>query len=184
ANGGGGGGGVCAAGPVRIPAVEIDAADAEGRTALMLAARAGHVEPSRRLIEAGADRETADHEGMTPWMLAAASGHEPAMRALLPLSPTPAYLQRKNRKGKTAYELAAAAGNEAAVAYLRPRLGDLVKDVKVEPPKAESIVGKAGDSPLFRAIESGDLETLQLLVREKVSIDGRDDKGRTALIVA
>jgi len=72
------------AGPVRIPAVEIDARDTEGHTALMLAARAGHVEVFKRLIEAGADREAVDHDGMAPWMLAAASGHEPAMTALLP----------------------------------------------------------------------------------------------------
>ena len=53
----------------------VDTVNQEGRTALMEAARLGHVEVVRLLIEAGATTELEDHKGQTARVLAERSGH-------------------------------------------------------------------------------------------------------------
>jgi hypothetical protein len=52
----------------------LDAVDAQGRTALMLAARAGHDEIVRALLGAGADADACDCDGADAVALATAHG--------------------------------------------------------------------------------------------------------------
>ena len=170
------------AAPLKLPQVEINAQDSEGRSALMYAAQGGHVDVIQALTQANAVRELVDREGNTAWMLAAEAGHEQAMVASLVQAPQKDYLNRKNKAGKTAYELAAMNGHADVVAYFERSLGDLVK-VKIVPKKIEPI-GRAGDSPLFKAVMAGEVETVQDLLNRGTPIDGRDDKGQTVLMLA
>ena len=54
-----------------IPGVDVNEGDANGFTALMLAAQSGHVSTVRLLIRLGADPNLAMHDGWTPVMEAA-----------------------------------------------------------------------------------------------------------------
>ena len=61
--------------------VDVNAVDAQGRTALMRAALQGDAARVRRLLEAGADPQRRDLEGRSAADLARLAGHE----SLLPL---------------------------------------------------------------------------------------------------
>ena len=56
-------------------ASNIDAVDASGRTALMIACVNGHADVARALMEAGCDLSAADGEGRSAERLAEAHGH-------------------------------------------------------------------------------------------------------------
>jgi len=62
--------------------VEIDARDASGRTALMLATLHGRTGAVERLLAHGADPNAADADGTTP-LQAAMTGNQPAIVAAL-----------------------------------------------------------------------------------------------------
>ncbi len=55
--------------------LDIDKRDDSGRTALFLAADAGHIDAARTLCDAGADLSIFDYAGVTPLHVAAAHGH-------------------------------------------------------------------------------------------------------------
>jgi hypothetical protein len=61
---------------------DIDARDAGGRTALMLATLNGHLPAVEVLLGAGADANAADGDGVTP-LQAAMNGNQPAIAAAL-----------------------------------------------------------------------------------------------------
>ena len=52
-------------------------------TPLRMAARYGHLEVSRLLVDAGADPSRANSDGATPLMVAAQNGHPEVLRLLL-----------------------------------------------------------------------------------------------------
>ncbi len=54
---------------------DLDAADGNGRTALMLAAQRGHVDMVRLLLDAGADAARTDRDGLSAADLARRAGH-------------------------------------------------------------------------------------------------------------
>lgn len=61
---------------------DVNATDPQGRTALMLAARRGHLEACRSLLEAGADVSCTSVAGDTALLLATAAGHSTVVRLL------------------------------------------------------------------------------------------------------
>lgn len=94
---------------------DINAKDAEGRTALMYAARNGQGEVVRILIEAGADVNARDNEGMTAVMYAAGGSDADTVRYLV--------------AGKADVE---AVDNSGAIALYRTRPGTKVREVLLE----------------------------------------------------
>ena len=64
-------------------AVDVDAREADGTTALHWAAHKGDAEAVRLLLAAGADVEAANRYSVTPLMLACARGSAPIVEALL-----------------------------------------------------------------------------------------------------
>ena len=62
---------------------DLNLANNNGLTALMLAAGHGHVEVVRVLLEAGADVNLASNNGSTASMLAAGQGHVEVVRLLV-----------------------------------------------------------------------------------------------------
>jgi uncharacterized protein len=79
--------------------VNQEARDSDGRTALLLAARANDIEAARRLIEAGADVNAKDKIHDTPYLYAGAEGHLEILRLCLAAG---ANLKDTNRYGGTA----------------------------------------------------------------------------------
>ncbi len=81
----------------------VDAADALGRTALMHAAREGHVQIVATLIEAGANVNASDHYGTTALMEAARAGTAATLRLLAEAQPD---VRATDKHGRDALTLA------------------------------------------------------------------------------
>jgi ankyrin repeat protein len=125
----------------------VDARDARGRSALHVAAGAGHETIVAELIEAGADPALADARQRTPLMEAARGGHLAVVDQLLRQLPDGGATQARavDAEGRTLLALACEA--EAATPALIERLLAL----GVDPSQAD----REGKRPLDRAAEAG-----------------------------
>ena len=74
----------------------IEARDAYGRSALLLAVLAHHVETAQLLIEHGADPNAVDDRLDTPWLATGTTGSVAMLETLLPAGPD---MSIKNRYG-------------------------------------------------------------------------------------
>ncbi len=93
----------------------LEARDAQGRTALLLATALGHTALASRLMEAGADVNAQDDQRDSPYLLAGAEGNLPILRLALAHG---ADLRSTNRFGGTALIPAAERGHAEAVRLL------------------------------------------------------------------
>jgi hypothetical protein len=101
---------------------DIDARDAHGQTAVMLAAMAGRADLVEWLAMHGADLDHTAKYGLSAVMLAALHGHTGVVRVLVGAG---ANLELRGTgapgfAGKTAYDLAVARGDAATAALLQP----------------------------------------------------------------
>lgn len=78
---------------------DLEARDAQGRTALLLAVAGNHVAMAKALLAAGASPNTQAANRDTPWLLAGASGRTEIVAAMLPLKLD---LSLRNRYGGNA----------------------------------------------------------------------------------
>ncbi len=103
---------------VRLLAGKADLAarDTQGRTALLLATHADHVEIARVLIEAGADVNAKDGLKDTPFLYAGAEGRDEILKLILATGK--AKLDDTNRYGGIALIPAAHHGHPTTVAIL------------------------------------------------------------------
>jgi CubicO group peptidase (beta-lactamase class C family) len=81
---------------------DLDRKDAQGSTALVVAATFGQTASARALIEAGADLELRDAWGSAPLHLAALFGHQEIVQALLDKG---ARRRARNGSGSTAFDI-------------------------------------------------------------------------------
>lgn len=78
---------------------DLEARDAQGRTALLLAVAGNHVAVAEALLAAGASSDAQAANRDTPWLLAGAAGRAGIVAAMLPLKPD---LSLRNRYGGNA----------------------------------------------------------------------------------
>ena len=95
---------------------DLEARDRQGRTALLLATHANHVEIARALIEAGADVNAKDGIKDTPFLYAGAEGRDEILELILATGR--AKLDDTNRYGGTALIPAAHHGHPSTVRIL------------------------------------------------------------------
>lgn len=93
----------------------IDAQNASGQTALLIAVAENRLEAAVALIDAGADinRQAGNHD--TPWLLAGAQGRTEMLRRMLPKGPD---FNLRNRYGGSALIPACHYGHVDAVQFL------------------------------------------------------------------
>lgn len=77
----------------------VDAVDAQGRSALLLAVQSGHTEAAKALLDAGASPNVQAANQDTPWLLAGARGRTAMLAAMIPRGPD---LSIRNRFGGNA----------------------------------------------------------------------------------
>jgi ankyrin repeat protein len=97
---------------LRHPALDVDASNAAGETALMMAALKGQLEWVRRLLDRGAKLE---RPGWTPLHYAATGPNAAIVRLLLERG---AYVEPRSPNGSTPLMMAARYGSEEAVKAL------------------------------------------------------------------
>ncbi|KAK3247941.1 hypothetical protein CYMTET_42571 [Cymbomonas tetramitiformis] len=144
---------------------EVDAEDAEGRTALTVALAFGQEAAARALLEAGAGVNAGT--GRRPLHVAAEKGK---VEMLIELAGKGAEVDAEDREGRTALMVALAFGQEgAARALLEAGAG---------------VNAGTGQRPLHAAAKKGMEEMVRELVGKGAEVDAEDGEGRTALTVA
>jgi uncharacterized protein len=149
----------------------VDARDAGGRTALLLATHGNHVEAARVLVAAGADVNAKDAISDSPYLYAGAEGRDAILRLTLANG---ADLKSVNRYGGTALIPAAHHGHVATVRIL------LETDIDIDH------VNRLGWTALLEAVILGDggaahTEIVRLLVDKGARTDIADREGTTPL---
>mmetsp|Transcript_35500 Transcript_35500/g.95249 ORF Transcript_35500/g.95249 Transcript_35500/m.95249 type:complete len:395 (-) Transcript_35500:347-1531(-) len=143
---------------IAADAVELDYADENGHTPLILAVRGGHLEVVGLLLDAGADIELASDypaDVDCPLSAAAGRGDMPMLELLLGRG---AKLEGSGRDGRTALMTAAAKGQVAAVRKL-VSMGAVVDAPKVD-----------GTTALFWAAYAGHADVVVTLINAGADI--------------
>ncbi|GAB9471439.1 Serine/threonine-protein phosphatase 6 regulatory ankyrin repeat subunit [Globisporangium polare] len=147
----------------------IDALDAEGVTALYIAACNGFTDIARWLLTRGADVEFSDGDGETPLYVATLNGFLDIVILLLDIGG--ANVNRGDADGATPMYVACEHGRLKVAQAL------------LERGASAEIADAAGDTPLHVAAQNGHVEVVKLLLTRQ-SLDMGVDRGNTAGVTA
>ena len=154
---------------LRDAGAALDAADADGHTAAMVAAALGHTGTLRALARLGADVLSANLHGETALLLAAEGGHADAVRALAGLGAT---VDARTVEGDTALMRAALGGHGETAAALC----ELGADVNAR--------NRGGYTPLILAAGAGHGRTAAALLALGADRRAARNDGLTAVLAA
>jgi ankyrin repeat protein len=135
-------------------------------TALILAARMGHVPVILKLLENGADVNDRDRDGITALMYAAGRGHVDAVQRLIEKS---AKTQARDNNASTALHHAAAGNHVEVIAKLLKNGAEI------------NAVDSDGYSSLFRAVVKGNSEAVENLLSHGADCNLRTTTGWSAV---
>jgi ankyrin repeat protein len=139
--------------------VDINAALADGTTALHWAAHANEDEVARLLIAAGADANSVNRYGVTPLTLAATSGNAMLVGALLEAGADPAVTVGE---GETILMTAARAGNV-----------DIIRALVANGADVNAAEQWQGQTPLFYAAVENHADAVKVLVELGAQVNRR-----------
>jgi ankyrin repeat protein len=154
----------------------IDARNLAGATALYFAAEAGHPSIAQRLIERGADVKLTGRSGISPVAAAAYAGNDEIVAALLARG---ADERTSDDTGKPPIVYAAAGARLDIVKRLLARN----IDVNARYPNDLTVLMWAS-GPDDKAPEAQATKVVSFLLDAGAHVDDRDDRGRTALMIA
>jgi ankyrin repeat protein len=154
----------------------INARNLAGATALYFAAEAGHTSVAQRLIERGADVKLAGRSGISPVAAASYAGNDAIVEALLARG---ADERAPDETGKPAIVYAAAKARLDIVKRLLARN----IDTNTRYPNDLTLLMWAS-GPDEKVLEAHAIEVVSYLLDAGAHIDDRDNRGRTALMIA
>jgi ankyrin repeat protein len=154
----------------------IDARNLAGATALFLAAEGSHISIAQRLIERGADVNLTGRSGVSPIAAAAYAGSEIIFDALLARG---ADERAPDDTGKSPVVYAAARARFEIVTRLLARNIDVNARYRNDLTLLMWASGPYEGAPEARAVK-----VVTSLLDAGAHIDDRDDRGRTALMIA
>jgi ankyrin repeat protein len=154
----------------------IDARNLAGATALYFAAEGSHATVVQRLIERGADVKLTGRNGVSPVAAAAYAGNDTIVEALLDHG---ADERVPDETGKPPIVYAAAGARVEIVKRLLARN----IDVNARYPNSLTLLMWAS-GPDENAPEAQAVQVVTCLLDAGAHIDDRDDRGRTALMIA
>jgi len=152
------------------PGVNIDAADTGQRTSLIFAAREGHIEVVKYLLEKNAAVNHPDKYGQTPLVWASAEGKPDVVSILLEAS---ADIEAEDNDGQTPLIWASSEGRSQVVEILLEYNANI-----------KCIDAEFGRTPLMRAVMENHTETMIMLVEYNAKLETSDNDGRTAFMLA
>ena len=150
--------------------VDVNAAEADGTTALHWAARANDLQAADMLLRAGANVKLANRYGVTPLYLASTNGNAAMIELLLKAGADP---NSALPEGETALMTAARSGSVDAVNRLVARGADLNRKEAWR-----------GQNALMWAAAEGHAEVIRALVAHGADIRARSNGGFTPLLFA
>jgi ankyrin repeat protein len=154
----------------------IDARNLAGATALYVAAEGSHAAVVQRLIEHGADVKLTGRSGISPVAAAAYAGNDSIVEALLDHG---ADERVPDETGKPPVVYAAAG---ARIEIVRRLLARNI-DVNARYPNDLTLLMWAS-GPDENAPEAQAVQVVSYLLDAGAHVDDRDDRGRTALMIA
>jgi ankyrin repeat protein len=154
----------------------IDARNLDGATALYFAAEGSHILIAQRLIERGADVNLTGRSGISPIAAAAYAGNELIVEALLAHGADPLV---PDETGKPPIVYAAA----GARLDIMKRLLARKIDINARYPNDLTLLMWAS-GPDQQVPEAQAIKVIAYLLEAGAHIDDRDDRGRTALMIA
>lgn len=155
---------------------DVDHANLAGSTALIRAATANRRKTVKLLLDARAAPDPANRQGITALIAASYTGNRRLVKMLLDADADP---HKLDRSGKSAMVYAAGKGFTGIVGLL------MRKGVKVNEAYGHGLTalmwaaGHSNEVP-----EAEGLETVRALIANGAALDLRDDRGRTALMIA
>ncbi|XP_025103600.1 ankyrin repeat and death domain-containing protein 1A-like isoform X1 [Pomacea canaliculata] len=152
-----------------LEADNVNAVEKNERTALHLAAEAGHLDIVDKLLQMGAQIQKKDKSGATAVHLAAEKGHGQVVRRLLLVG---VEVDDRDVEGRTALHMAAEHGHLEVV--------DLLLDYMANP-NCETI---KEITPLHLAATEGYASICRSLLRASCNINAQNFQGNTALHLA
>jgi len=154
----------------------IDARNLAGSTALYLAAEGSHIAIAQRLIERGADVKLSGRSGIAPVAAAAYAGNEIIFDALLARG---ADERAPDDTGKPPIVYAAAGARFGIIKRLLARGTDVNARYRND---LTLLMWASGPDELVPEPQA--LEVVSYLLDAGAHVDDRDDRGRTALMIA
>ena len=155
--------------PLLLCGASIDTRDIHAQTALMRAARHGHTEIVRLLLDRGALVDARDKKGQSALMIAARYGHTEVICLLLERG---AMLDAIDKNGNTALIISASEGQLEALLLLHAR-GASVQSAN-----------SYGSTALMKASKNRHEQVVRSLLDLGPSIEAADNYGNTALTQA
>jgi ankyrin repeat protein len=175
-----------------------------GMTALLYAARDGHLQSVRALVEAGADINAVNGDKISPLVMAIINGHYEAAKYLLDRGADP---NLETTSGLTALYATVDVQWAPKTWYPRPNTDqekvtylDLMKDLlehkaKVNAPLGEKLwfrsftndytwIDPAGSTPFWRAAQASDIAAMRLLIEHGADPKIKSKAGDTPLMAA
>ncbi|KAF7358499.1 HET-domain-containing protein [Mycena venus] len=147
----------------------VDHAGQDGKTALHLASRWGHLAIVQLLIEHSASVSQVDKDGKTALHLALSWGHLDIAQLLIEHSTS---VDQADKGGKTVLHLASSEGHLDIVQLLIKHCTSVDQ------------ADNDGTTALHLASKKGDLDIVQLLIKHSASVNQADKYGITALHLA
>jgi ankyrin repeat protein len=165
---------------------DVNAADDQGRTALVIAEAAGHGEVAALLRARGGSSAALLPPEQALTLAAERGDAEGIETALGRGAAIDGYDTRKASDGKTALVLAAEGGHPAAVRALVARGADLEQKAKTSPHNTRAILDSASQerTPLHAAAALGHDAIVRLLLDSGASPESRDECRETPLHLA
>jgi ankyrin repeat protein len=147
---------------------DVNAADKDGVTALMLASEKGHLEVAKWLVEKGDDVNAADLRGTTAYMWACANGH---LEVAKWLEEKGADVSAADGRGRTALMEASGNGHLEVAKWLEEKGADV-----------NAADNYSRTTAFMWACANGHLEVAKWLVEKGADVNVADETGRTALM--
>ena len=150
---------------MRVPDLEVDPQDTDGKTPLHLAAIAGHLETIRVLQAKGAEQNVEDNSKNLPIHYAAWDGHFEVVEHFV----SDANVNAQGYLGRTPLTISALRGHENITRLLlaRKAIVDLDDD--------------EGTTPLMNAVQMNKVTIAKLLMENGANVHAKDNEHRTIL---